>query len=257
MTIFDESGESILYKILLVDPNSDSSETMLHMLDWNQAGFCIHTTADNITDALYHVDNPAHILVLINIKRLQSFGLQLCGLIRQKSRIPIILIGGGQDFNLARQALHYQVNDYLTDPVQSSELLDCLGRFRRNLDASLDDAVKAPQPHCQNSIIDMVKKYVQEELHQNISLKKISEALHFNCAYLGQKFKSEEQISFNEYLLQQRMEKAKHLLESTEMRIYEISREVGYSETDWFYKKFKEYTGTSANEYRKQTLITA
>lgn len=246
-----------MYKILLVDPNSDSSEAIQHMLDWKQLNFCIHATTDNITDALYHVDNPVHTLVIINIKRLQWFGLQLCGLIRQKSRIPIILIGGEQDFNLARKALLYQVSDYLTDPVQSSELLDSLSQLKRTLDASLQDVIKAPKPDLQGSIIAVVKKYVQEELHQNISLKKISESLHFNCAYLGQKFKNEEQISFNEYLLQQRMEKAKTLLESTDMRIYEISKEVGYSEIDWFYKKFKEYTGTSANEYRKQTLITA
>lgn len=53
------------------------------------------------------------------------------------------------------------------------------------------------------------------------------------------------------------MEKAKLLLETTEMKIHEIAGAVGYMEIDWFYKKFKEYTGTSANEYRKQCFITA
>ncbi|MNO05979.1 DNA-binding transcriptional regulator AraC [compost metagenome] len=53
------------------------------------------------------------------------------------------------------------------------------------------------------------------------------------------------------------MEKAKLLLETTEMKIYEIADAVGYTEIDWFYKKFKEYTGTSANKYRKQCFITA
>ena len=60
--------------------------------------------------------------------------------------------------------------------------------------------------------------------------------LHFNCAYLGQKFKLEENMSFTDYLLQQRMEKAKQLLSSTSLRIYEIAVEVGYKDIDWFYK---------------------
>lgn len=98
---------------------------------------------------------------------------------------------------------------------------------------------------------------MDEQLHHNITLKRISDSLNFNCAYLGQKFKQQEKMSFNEYLLRQRMEKAKLLLETTDMKIYEIADAVGYSEIDWFYKKFREYTGTSANEYRKQCFITA
>jgi YesN/AraC family two-component response regulator len=65
-------------------------------------------------------------------------------------------------------------------------------------------------------------------------------------------------MTFNEYLLKQRMEKVKALLESTDLKVYEIANEVGYSEMDWFYKKFKSYTGVSANEYRKKMMsITA
>lgn len=58
-------------------------------------------------------------------------------------------------------------------------------------------------------------------------------------------------MSFNEYLFIQRMERAKMLLEQTDLKIYEIANEVGYTEIDWFYKRFKSYTGVSANEYRK------
>lgn len=77
---------------------------------------------------------------------------------------------------------------------------------------------------------------MDEQLHRNITLKQISDSLNFNCAYLGQKFKQQENMSFNEYLLRQRMEKAKLLLETTDMKIYEIADAVGYSEIDWFYK---------------------
>jgi YesN/AraC family two-component response regulator len=59
-------------------------------------------------------------------------------------------------------------------------------------------------------------------------------------------------MSFNEYLFIQRMERAKWLLANTELKVYEIAGEVGYKEIDWFYKRFKAYTGVSANEYRKR-----
>ncbi|MBO9599032.1 MAG: helix-turn-helix domain-containing protein [Cohnella sp.] len=251
-----------MHTVLLVDPNLQSRENLKRMIDWNEQGFEIRACANEPHDALSHLGTQRFSLVILNIKRLQLQGLQLCGRIRQFSRVPIIVIGGDHDFQLAKTALTYQVNDYLADPVQPSELIASLQTVNRELsgkvgmDAQLLASIQWKR-RPQASIIDAVKKYVQDELHQSISLKKISDALHFNCAYLGQKFKNEEKMSFNEYLLQQRMEKAKRLLEQTDMRIYEIAGHVGYTEIDWFYKKFKQYTGISANEYRKQALITA
>ncbi len=250
-----------MHSVLLVDPNTQTRENMQRMIDWNELGFDLQACANDPRDALTLLRARRYSIVLLNIKRLQLQGLQLCGQIRQFSRVPIIVIGGGHDFELARTALTYQVNDYLADPVQPSDLAASLQAVGRELhgNAGADSLLASVQwqRRPQASIIDVVKKYVQDELHQSISLKKISDALHFNCAYLGQKFKNEEKMSFNEYLLQQRMEKAKRLLEQTDMRIYEIAGHVGYTEIDWFYKKFKQYTGISANEYRKQALVTA
>ncbi|WP_027088023.1 response regulator transcription factor [Cohnella panacarvi] len=251
-----------MHSVLLVDPNTQASEIMRRMIDWNELGFDIQACANDPRDALTLLRSQRYSIVLLNIKRLQFQGLQLCGQIRQFSRVPIIVVGGDHDFELAKAALTYQVNDYLADPVQPSDLIASLKRMSREFGgrAGIDPQLLATIPwkrRPQASIIDVVKKYVQDELHQSISLKKISDALHFNCAYLGQKFKNEEKMSFNEYLLQQRMEKAKRLLEQTDMRIYEIAGHVGYTEIDWFYKKFKQYTGISANEYRKQALVTA
>lgn len=251
-----------MHTVLLVDPNLQSRENLKRMIDWNEQGFEIRACANEPHDALTYLGTQRFSLIILNIKRLHLQGLQLCGRIRQFSRVPIIVIGGDHDFQLAKAALTYQVNDYLADPVQPSEFIASLQAVNRELSGKVGMGVQLLasiqwKRRPQASIIDAVKKYVQDELHQSISLKKISDALHFNCAYLGQKFKNEEKMSFNEYLLQQRMEKAKRLLEQTDMRIYEIAGHVGYTEIDWFYKKFKQYTGISANEYRKQALVTA
>lgn len=248
-----------MYKVLLVDPMIHSREKTQNMLDWRHLGFIIQAYAGNSSDALALMDREPFSLVLINIKNAQADGMLLCEHIRQQSRVSIILLEGGDDFQLARKALSFQVSDYIAQPVQASDLTAGLLAVKKELESIADDQQPlhaSPVPFKRSkqgkSIIDIVKKYVEEELHLNITLKKISALLHFNCAYLGQKFKDHENMSFNEYLLQQRMEKAKLLLEKTDMRIYEIANEVGYTEIDWFYKKFKAYTGASANEYRKQ-----
>ena len=40
-------------------------------------------------------------------------------------------------------------------------------------------------------------------------------------------------------------------MEETDLKVYQISEQVGYSSIDYFYMKFKKYVGISPKEYRK------
>jgi YesN/AraC family two-component response regulator len=97
-----------------------------------------------------------------------------------------------------------------------------------------------------------VRQIVDEHYAEPLSLKSLAERLYINAAYLGQLFKATEGITFNDYLLQLRMNKARDMLAYTDMKVYEIAMSVGYKELDWFYKKFKETYSLSASEYRLQ-----
>ena len=249
-----------MYKVLLAEPAERSSIfATKQLLDWNRLGYELEHCARTPSEAVTIIANRPISLVMINMKDAEEGGLELCGRIRACCRLPIILFGGRQDFELARKALYYQVSDYLPDPLPSGELAVSLQNVRQTLDAARkpEPAVPAADNGSSGSVIDKVKEYVEESLHQNITLKEISHILHFNYSYLGQKFKDHENMTFNEYLLHKRMEKAKLLLERSDLKVYEVAAEVGYTEMDWFYKKFKAYTGVSAIEYRKMISITA
>ncbi|MBB6673562.1 helix-turn-helix transcriptional regulator [Cohnella nanjingensis] len=98
--------------------------------------------------------------------------------------------------------------------------------------------------------VEGAKSLLREHCGGGVCLKEIARQLYVNPAYLGRLFKTYGNVSFNDYLVQVRMEKAKELLMTTNKRIYEIAPEVGYRQLDWFYKKFREYTGCSAKEYK-------
>ncbi|MCC3376045.1 response regulator [Cohnella sp. REN36] len=109
----------------------------------------------------------------------------------------------------------------------------------------------ASQPPKPVTTVQAVKDIVASEYGSSaISLKAIAERIYMNPAYLGQLFKTNEGLSFNDYLLRVRMEKAKELLRRTDKKAFEVATDVGYRELDWFYKKFKAYTGYSTSEYR-------
>ncbi|WP_309120883.1 response regulator transcription factor [Paenibacillus sp.] len=101
-----------------------------------------------------------------------------------------------------------------------------------------------------NKVIEELKSIVRARYMDNVSLRSVAQRLYMNPNYLGKLFKANTGMSFNDYLLQVRMEKAKELLLHSDLKVYEISEAVGYGELDWFYKRFKAYTGISASEFR-------
>ncbi len=65
-------------------------------------------------------------------------------------------------------------------------------------------------------------------------------------------FKNETGMTFTEYLLRTRMEKAKELMKNPSRKIYEVAMESGYDNIPYFSTAFKKYTGSSPSEYRKR-----
>ncbi|OAX48452.1 helix-turn-helix domain-containing protein [Paenibacillus sp. AD87] len=255
-----------MHDILLVDFSGHTHGELQKLLRRSNSDHVIGDCVVSACAALSTLAGREFSVVLVSTGGFAAAGLWLCHYIRKKSQIPILFMGGGDHFRLVRKALAYQVSDYLPGPFHASALLNSLDRLKSRLDSepakrlpsAFRSLVHLEGKHVHSSqVIKMVKAYVLDHLSSDITLKRISDMLHFNCAYLGQKFKMEESISFNHYLMQQRMEKAKLLLISTNLRIYEIASEVGYTDTDWFYKKFRAYTGETPNVYRKQKTFTA
>lgn len=59
-------------------------------------------------------------------------------------------------------------------------------------------------------------------------------------------------MTFKKYLLKQRMEKAKRLLEKGEESIGDICNQVGINNPSYFSHLFKQYTGKLPSEYKKE-----
>lgn len=98
--------------------------------------------------------------------------------------------------------------------------------------------------------IEAAKKYIMEHLGDSVSLEDVARKVGFNTTYFSQMFKRETGESFAAYRKRLRMEKAKELLEKGDMRIVDISVEIGYGDLPHFTKTFKQYTGYTPSEYR-------
>lgn len=101
-----------------------------------------------------------------------------------------------------------------------------------------------------NELIKAVCNSILQNVGHNISLQKISEMHFVNKSYLSHLFHQETGISFGDYANMVKMEYAKRRIESTDIKIYELSEEMGYSDTEYFSKVFKLYTGFTPTAYR-------
>ena len=103
-------------------------------------------------------------------------------------------------------------------------------------------------------IVSELIKYTKENYQEELTLKKVGELFNYNSAYLGKKFRKETGENYLSFLDHVRMEKASDILQHSNFMVYEVAEMVGYSNSDYFYKKFKQHFNVSPNEFRNNLM---
>lgn len=99
-------------------------------------------------------------------------------------------------------------------------------------------------------VVRQIMSEVQENYKEDMNLKLLSYKYHMNTSYLGQIFQKEVGCTFNQYLSNTKIEKARELILHTNLKINDIAREVGCPDASYFYRKFKQYYGVSPASLR-------
>ncbi|KAB1438455.1 response regulator [Candidatus Galacturonibacter soehngenii] len=99
--------------------------------------------------------------------------------------------------------------------------------------------------------VRLAKQYIQENYQKQLMLEEVAEATNLSPSYLSTIFKKELGISFTDYLISLRMEKAKELLKTTNDSILQIAEQTGYSDSRYFSKIFVKVVGLKPSVYRK------
>ncbi len=111
--------------------------------------------------------------------------------------------------------------------------------------------------NAQESISPIILKLLQnieKNYDKELNLKEISYELKVNSIYLGQLFQKETGSLFSDYINNYRINKAKELLINTSLKANEVGELVGYSNKNYFYRKFKNIVGVTPSEWRKINL---
>lgn len=102
--------------------------------------------------------------------------------------------------------------------------------------------------------VRQVLELIETRYQTDLTLKEVAKELHLNAMYLGQLFKKETNQRFSQQLNAFRIERAKCLLNESQLNMNEISEAVGYMSPGYFYKIFKRSEGISPSEFRNESL---
>ncbi len=107
-------------------------------------------------------------------------------------------------------------------------------------------------PHKQEgNVLSHAKSFIRSNLHKPITLSDVAESVYVTPQYLSRVFKEKSGATFMEFLTSLRMEESKRLLKDPTNKIYEVAEMVGYGSWKHFSKTFKDTTGFTPADYRK------
>lgn len=100
--------------------------------------------------------------------------------------------------------------------------------------------------------VGRILAYVRENYDKPLSLTLLADVLELPEAQLSQLFRKEAGLTFTDYVIALRMEKAKELLRTTDMKIADIAERMTYNNSQNFIRIFKKAVGATPGDYRKQ-----
>lgn len=247
-----------MLKLMIVEDEDRIRIGIEKILSSFEGGVSVIGSHRNGLDASLQISDlkPGELDVLItDIEMPVMNGLKLIE--HAKAKMPdlsVIVLSGYDDFEYARQALRFGVEDYLLKPMDKAEAFQLLRRIQER--RAIRDGREQPEPEKAQpprSVDLLVKQLLDKEYHLPFDLTRISEQIGFSPSYTSRMFKQLTDLTITEYLNRLRIEKAKQFLKDhPHLKVYEVAHLVGFQDQMYFQKMFKKLCGMTPKQYKEQ-----
>lgn len=134
------------------------------------------------------------------------------------------------------------------------ETQDEIENWIRNMISWILNYLKECKTSKQNRIIANAKHFIQMNYaNSGLSLKMVSDFVELSESHFSTTFTKEVGETFTDYLTRLRLEKAKELISTTNLKLYEICERVGYTNAEHFSRIFKKMVGCSPKDYTRDS----
>lgn len=105
-----------------------------------------------------------------------------------------------------------------------------------------------------NPKVRIVVRFAEDNLHRDLYVDEVAQLVRLSRSRFCGLFKSEIEMSFTQFLNKKRLEKGRHLLETSFESVKAIAFEVGYHDPTRFERDFKKAFGSSPSKHRDKYL---
>ena len=253
-----------MYTLLVADDEPILIRGIRSFVDFEALSISTVLEASNGEEALQLFQEHRPDLVLADINMPKMNGLEFASAAKSvKPDVKIAMITGYDYFDYAVAALKTGVDDYVLKPVSKKDIQELLQKL----------IGKVQEAHVQQEVTRLVdglvqstegtedslsyKLQIQQEIHANIStvdfsLSSLASTLALTPSYVSTLFKQLFGTTFQQYMITTRLDRAKLLLLSTDMRIYEIASSVGFEDPNYFSAAFKKRFSMSPNQFKEK-----
>lgn len=280
----------VMYRVLLVDDEQIERMALAKRIEKYYGDIVNIYQAVNGREAVDMCSEQKNDIIIMDISMPEMNGVMAARYIRQMDEeCSIIFLSAYDDFSYARNAIKVKALDYLLKPCDISDLLAVMDMAIQKLDkkntqkevsAMADDRslgyinMEIHDNLNENDYINyyngtradnnrntdekatagQMKEYVENNYMYDISMQEAAQTMGYSDAYFSKLFKQYFNQNFTAYLTEYRMKKAKQLLSDTNESIKDISRMVGYTDSNYFAKIFKRIVGEIPSKYREKLM---
>ena len=247
-----------MYKLIIIDDDSFMHKHFVSGYNWENMGYKICASFTTAEECLAYLEKESADAIITDIKMPNMSGLELAqACLELYPQMPIILLSAFSSFEYAKQAIEYNVIDYLLKPIEDKELLRSLNKLTAYLEKAkfseefdMGDMSLTELSGENNIKLSQIKDYISENLSDNITVNDVANHAMINPKYFSFYFKKHTGFVFSTYLKNARMEKARDMLVNTDLKVSTIAHMVGYKITSPFFTYFSEKYGMTPTEYR-------
>ena len=253
-----------MYKLILADDEKIVLEGIENSIDWKAYGIELVGTASDGNELIALAEELKPDIIMTDIMMPQLNGLEAAMELRDRLKnTQFVFITAYAEFEYAKKAIDIGAVSFLTKPVLKRDLEEQIKRIVERLDekrAYQDELDRIRQevqkqkredtPINAEAPIDRAITYINENIEHGVVLTDVAEYMNMNSSYFSRYFKEEYHMSFIDYVKAQKIKRAKELLVTTNMKIYEISDKLGYSSVQYFSLLFKNTVGMTPIDYK-------
>ncbi|MCC6459621.1 MAG: helix-turn-helix domain-containing protein [Saprospiraceae bacterium] len=250
-----EARSESLPLILVIEDNADVLDYIHSCLypDWQVL------TARNGTLGLAVAQAELPDVIISDVMMPGMDGFALTAAIKadlRTSHIPVLLLSAKSTRADIIEGLSKGADDYLVKPFDKTELLLRLRNFHQqqlrwqNKPAAPE--APDPMPPAERSFLNKVDAAIEAQLDQlEFKAEHLARALALSRVQLHRKLTALTGASTGLYIRRYRLQRARQLLETTDLPVSEVAWKVGFENLSWFSQAYREEFGISPRETRQ------